>query len=217
MMRVLILGASGRTGRHLLSAAKAAGHEVTCLVRKPERISVEAGIKVLAGSPASRELLAAALQDCEAVVSALNISRTSDFPWAALRTPPDFLSQVMQQLLELCTTQVKQLVICSAWGVAETRQDLPFWFRWLIEHSHIGIAYADHARQEQLLQAAAFNYTLVRPVGLTNGQKLQQVRETLHHEPRPSLTINRKTLAQFMIDCLQRDDLSRRAVVISRD
>ena len=38
MSRLLILGATGRLGRHVLSQAVAAGHEVTVLVRTPSKL-----------------------------------------------------------------------------------------------------------------------------------------------------------------------------------
>jgi uncharacterized protein YbjT (DUF2867 family) len=38
MMRLTIFGASGQTGRHLLTQALAAGHTVTAVVRDPTRL-----------------------------------------------------------------------------------------------------------------------------------------------------------------------------------
>ena len=51
MARVIILGATGALGRHVLSQAVAAGHDVTVFVRTPaklspdlrERVSVQTG------------------------------------------------------------------------------------------------------------------------------------------------------------------------------
>ena len=83
-----------------------------------------------------------ALNDCEALVSALNISRRSDFPWAKLRTPPTLLSDVMNNVGEIAVqVSLKRLVVCSAWGAGETKKDLPAWFRWVIDHSNVGVTY----------------------------------------------------------------------------
>ena len=38
MARVIILGATGALGRHVLSQAVAAGHDVTVFVRTPSRL-----------------------------------------------------------------------------------------------------------------------------------------------------------------------------------
>ena len=41
MSRILILGATGSLGRHVLHQALAAGHEVTVFVRTPSRLPSE--------------------------------------------------------------------------------------------------------------------------------------------------------------------------------
>lgn len=40
-MRLLILGATGATGQHLLEQALAEGHEVTAIVRDPSKVTTK--------------------------------------------------------------------------------------------------------------------------------------------------------------------------------
>ncbi len=82
-MRVLILGATGRTGRLLVEEALTHGYEINVLVRDERKLTINsASISVYEGTPTDREALEIAMRGCEAVLSTLNISRTSDFPWA---------------------------------------------------------------------------------------------------------------------------------------
>lgn len=67
--------------------------------------------------------------------------------------------------------KIKRCIVCSAWGVAESQKDIPFWFRWTIKFSNIRFAYEDHERQEDLLKSSDLNWIIVRPVGLTNGKR----------------------------------------------
>ena len=67
------------------------------------------------------------------------------------------------------------MIVISAWGVAETRKDIPFWFRWTIDFSNIKYGYQGHEQQEKLLQNSGLNYTIIRPVGLTNSEKPQTI------------------------------------------
>lgn len=46
MPRLIIFGATGSLGRHVLHQALAAGHEVTVVVRTPSRLPIEAGAQV---------------------------------------------------------------------------------------------------------------------------------------------------------------------------
>ncbi|MEI9911535.1 MAG: NAD(P)H-binding protein [Bacteroidota bacterium] len=94
-MRILILGATGRTGKLVAEQALQRGHTVHALVRDKNKVKLNhADLTLFEGQPADRAALANAMKGCEAILSALNISRTSDFPWAKLRSPKDFLSSV---------------------------------------------------------------------------------------------------------------------------
>jgi len=203
-MKVLILGATGRTGKHLLANALKAGYQVNVLVRDKNKVKINhPQLTIFEGNTLDKELLAKALQDCTYLVSALNISRTSDFPWAKLRTPENFLSSTLQRIIELADEKVlKQLVIITAWGVHETLNHIPFWFKWMIQKSNIGIAYKDHEIQEDLLKKSGLNFTVVRPVVLTNAKTIGIVKVSYNNQPKPSLTISRKRLAQFIISIL---------------
>ena len=215
-MRILLLGATGRTGKWLVNSALEHGYSLNCLVRSAEGIISHPQIQIFEGSPLDKDLLRRSLEDCNAIVSALNISRTSDFPWAKLRTPPTLLSEVMTLLVELISeTPAKRLVVCSAWGVAETKKELPGWFRWVIDHSNVGAAYKDHERQEQIIRNSQFDWTIVRPSGLTNAKGLKEIKISYDNSPKPNLTINRQSVAQFMIDALSNDELIGKCPVIS--
>lgn len=216
-MKILLLGATGRTGKLILQEAIDAGHAVTCLARQSERIPKHDAVTAIEGDPTNQVDLVKALEGCDAVISSLNVSRTSDFPWSKLRTPEDFLSKTMKLIISVAKEKhVKRLVICSAWGVAETKDDLPVWFKWMIDNSNIGKAYADHERQEQLLETSTLDWTIVRPVGLTNSKRKQEVIETYDNNPKPTLTISRQSLALYLVNCLKNDRLIKRKVVISK-
>ena len=216
-MKVLLLGATGRTGKLALQKALQQGYEVHVLVRDAGKIKAEhPHLKVFEGDPSKSEDMSEAMEGCEAVISVLNISRTSDFPWAPLRTPRTYLSAVMRLLLvQAVAFGLKRVVICSAWGVAETRPELPGWFRWLVDHSHIGVAYEDHERQEQLVMNSSLDWTIVRPVGLTNGTRSASVRKSFGGSPKPTLTISRLAVAAFMVGCLREEDTIGKAITLS--
>ena len=169
-MKILILGATGRTGKLILEEALNQGYEVNCLVREPKKIKKNHNnLKIFKGSPEQISDLENAIKDCGGIISSLNISRESDFPWSKLRTPPTFLSDVINNIISLTgKSGLARIIVCSAWGVAETEKEIPIWFNWLIKYSNIGVAYKDHERQENKLKKSKLNWTIVRPTGLTN-------------------------------------------------
>ncbi len=216
-MKLLLLGATGRTGKWVLETALQKGYEVNCLARNSGRIPTKEGVTVFEGNANNPNDLVKAIQGCQYVVNTLNVSRKSDFPWSSLRTPKDYLSNVMTQLIPIAESQgIDRVVICSAWGVAETKKDIPKWFKWFIDNSNIGAAYQDHERQEVLLTQSKLPWTIVRPVGLTDSNKEQSIRETFNNNPKPSMTIGRKSVARYLVESLTRNDLAGKKVVISK-
>jgi putative NADH-flavin reductase len=216
-MHILILGPTGRLGRLLVEEALRRGHQVSVVVSHEYRLKADPKLlDVHEGTPLNKYTVAEAMKGCDAILSALNISRTSDFPWADLRTSVDFLSLSMKNILEAASElQVKRIIITTAWGVAETRKDIPWWFRWLIDHSNIYYPYADHERQEELLKESDMDWTIIRPVGLTDSIKEKETMVTLNNQPKPSLTISRLNVARFMLDVLEQDLYTRQFPVIS--
>jgi putative NADH-flavin reductase len=215
-MTILLLGATGRTGKWLLARSLEQGYTVHVLVRDKSKLQVHSPrLHVFEGVPTDAPALRTALQGCNAVINALNISRYSDFPWSKLRTPLYLLSDTMKLLAELCKElSVTRIIIISAWGVGDTRSHIPTWFRWFIDNSNIGPAYTDHERQEKILMQSGLEWTIVRPVGLTNNTKEKKVRTSVNNESKPSLTISRKGLAGFMITELEKREFLRQAVVV---
>ena len=216
-MKILILGATGRTGKLILKEAIHQDYEVNCLVREPKKIKENhKNLKILKGSPEQISDLENAIKDCKGLISALNISRKSDFPWSKLRTPPSFLSNVIKNIISLADkNRLERIVVCSAWGVAETEKEIPAWFGWFIKNSNIGAAYKDHERQENELKKSKLDWTIVRPTGLTNFKKDKKIIESHNNEPKPKLTISRKNVAKFMVNALKRDELIGQTPVIS--
>ena len=216
-MRILLLGATGRTGKWVLKTALEKGHSVHCLSRNSHRIPKKDGIAVFEGNPASSDDLKKAMEGCEAIISVLNISRTSDFPWARLRTPKTLLSDTMSLVVSSAKELgIKRAAICSAWGVAETKKDIPNWFKWFIDNSNIGVAYTDHERQENILQQSHLDWSIARPVGLSNSKRTETIQESLNNKPKPSMLISRKSVGRYLVESLENETLIGKKVVISK-
>lgn len=217
-MNILLLGATGRTGKQVLEHALEQGYQVSCLVLNPERLIPQQHLSIFDGDPRNASDLQSAIKSCQAIISVLNISRTSDFPWSPLRTPKTFMSDTMSAVVDVAIeNKLEKVILCSAWGVGDSRKDIPFWFRWTIDYSNIKYAYLDHERQEELLIQSKLNYTIVRPVGLTNFNQNLSVRESENNVPKPNLLISRKAVASYMVKCLSRSEKQSEIVVISND
>jgi putative NADH-flavin reductase len=127
-MKILILGATGRTGKLILEEALNQDYEVNCLVREPKRIKANhEKLKILKGSPEQISDLENALKGCKGIISALNISRKSDFPWSKLRTPPTFLSDIMKNIISLTEKNGLERIVSVPLGeLPKRKKKFPF-------------------------------------------------------------------------------------------
>jgi putative NADH-flavin reductase len=218
-MKILILGATGRTGRLIVEDALKQGYDINVLVRDKNKISFSSrSIKVYQGTPTRRADIAAAMQGCEVVISALGIARASDAPWSKLITAKDFISESMKNVIAEADQQnLKRLITVSAWGVGETKKEIPFWLRWLINYTKLGPVYAEHEAEEKLLADSNLNWTAVRPVALNDSKKIKTLKVSFNNFPKPNLQISRQSVARFMVDILQSDKYDMKSPTISEN
>lgn len=204
-MHILLFGATGRTGCLILNELLNNGHSVNIIVRDRAKVkSSSKNLTILEGSTLDKDLIAVAISDCDAIISALNISRNSDFPWSALRTPKTLLSETIQLVIKSAESHnIKRIIVLSAWGANETIHDIPWWFRWTIKWSNISYGYKDHERQEDILKHSAMDWTAVRPVGLINSDIDKPLKVSLDNRPKPFPIVSRKSIAEFTVDVLE--------------
>jgi putative NADH-flavin reductase len=215
--RILLLGATGRTGSLALEYALAQGLAVTALVRRPEAVGVQSDrLTLIEGTPLSPDDVKKALAGCDAVVSALNNNRTSDNPWAKRLSPSLFMTQSIRTCLAQMREQgMRRIVVLSSVGVNDSFDDALFIMRWLIRNTNLQYTFQDHDAQESELRRSDTDWTAVRAALLSNGKKLKSLVTSYYNEPKPALTISRLHTACYLIDCLQDQTTFRKAPTIS--
>lgn len=147
-MKLLVIGATGRTGRHVLDQAVARGHEVTAFTRKPSLLEGRTDLsRVVAGDATDLPWVREAVAGQEAVIAAVGGSGIARTLIAAMRE-----------------TGVRRLVMTSSRSIPATRPRLAVGLAWLIFRS----AYADLARAEGMLEMSGLDWTVVRATMLTD-------------------------------------------------
>lgn len=197
-MNLLVLGASGGVGKHVVERAVAKGHRVTAIVRG-ETAGLPERAKIVRGSVLDRATLDAALEGQDAVLSSLGIRRANPRnPWSKVTSPPDFMESVMKALVPAMNARgVKRLVAVSSAGVAESFPRMNFVMRFLVRKSSIGVAYRDLAEMERVLAESDLDWVAVRPVTLTN--RTRDDRVAYPDGFSITATISRATVAEWMI------------------
>ena len=79
MKRILLYGATGRTGGLVLTYALQQGYAVTALVRNPAKLTARSDhLTVIEGLPTSIEDVRNAMRGCDAVISTLSAQSEAD-------------------------------------------------------------------------------------------------------------------------------------------
>ncbi|MFD1884732.1 NAD(P)H-binding protein [Paenibacillus wenxiniae] len=204
-MNITLLGATGRTGRLVLQYLLRAGHDVTALVRSPERLqeqlyttaipsldhqgkplrdemerlsssfadqvetiiptaaswtrSPQARLHVLTGDTRDSKQLFAALQDADAVISAIGTDKS------------DALTVTMKTLIPLIQQQsIQRLITIGTAGILQSRTAADK-YRYETSESRQRSTRAaeEHRKVYEWLNESALQWTIVCPTYLPDG------------------------------------------------
>ena len=217
-MRILLLGATKGLGKEILKEALNLGFEINCLVRNTKKFPVEQNnIRVFEGDATSSIDLENAVQDSKIIISTLNVMRKNLFPWSNITNDKNTISKSSKNIIEISKRKkVKHLISVSAWGVNESLDQIPIWFKLLIKNSNLKYPYIDHGKSEKLLVNSNLNWTILRPSALVNFLNNHQVKESISLKNKPSLIISRKSLAKFIINIVDKKNYYNKIVTVSK-
>lgn len=211
-MKLLVLGANGRTGQLIVEKGLARGHQITALVRNPDTVTSRPGLTVVKGTPTDAAALATAADGADAILVALNNPRSSDLPWAKPLTTEKILTKVAENIIALGG---KRVVALSAAGVGDSFDSAPWFMRFMIRRTNLAYAYADHNSVEDAYRKSDAHWTLVRAMGLSNGEQEKTLIVGTATTPKPGMMVRRSAVADFMLDCAKKDIYVRETPVIS--
>ena len=209
-MKLLVLGATGLTGRQLVAQALDLGHEATALVRDPRKLTVEHGqLRVLAGSSTDSAAVDEAAGGQDAVLCALGTrSPTSLVSCDLMRASMRAVVAAMER------REVGRLILLSALGVGESARHAPpalrIAFRTLLRQ--VG---RDKRAGEDHVRASDIDWTVVYPPSLTNGPRTGTYRSGEALELRGVPKISRADVASFMLSQVADRTYSRRIAIVS--
>ncbi|MHA6625255.1 NAD(P)-dependent oxidoreductase [Pseudonocardia sichuanensis] len=207
-MRLTVFGATGGTGRQLVRLARAEGHEVVPVVRRPQTVEGVDGVVADVFDPRS---VAPALAGSDAAVSTLGPRGRSDRSGVCSRAISSILSAMED-------VGVRRIVAVSAQPVLRSGAGEPAWHRATLRplvRAVYRTVYADLERMEQVLAAGRADWTVVRPPYLTDGPATGAYRSALEANV-PGGSISRADLARALLDVLDDPVSVRHAIGVAR-
>lgn len=207
-LKILVIGATGGTGRLIVSNALTQGHEVTVLVRSPEKHDLK-GLNVIVGDARDENVLRTAVKDQDVVVSALG-TPVSPFREVTL------LSTATQVLVNAMNAEhVSRLICITGIGAGDSAGHGGFLFDNLIYPLLLRNVYTDKNRQEDIIKNSGLDWTIVRPTILNDKPGKDSIRILTDLSGFHGGTISRENVAKFVLDQTDKDIWSHKLPLIS--
>ena len=202
-MKVIVFGASGKTGSLVVEKSLAAGHAVTVFIH--EKRTKESGVRVIVGSAQDPEAVRNALAGQDAVIDTIG----GKTPYKATDLETSAARNIMEGMR---VHSVKRLVVISAMGVGDSLEQAPFWYEYLLVPTFLRGSTKDKTGMESDVRSSGLDFVIARPPMLSDDHETGSVKiivgDTKGHR------IARADLARFLVDQLQSDENLGKAVTI---
>jgi putative NADH-flavin reductase len=220
-MKLTIFAATGGIGRQLLQQAVAAGHDVTAVVRNPQKLSGQVRVVTADLAAADPAVLESAVDGADAVLSGLGPRSNAEAGVARQGTRA--IVQAMQ------ATGVRRIVVVSAAPIGTVpspgRPKPPrhdpgdgFFMRNLLSPmTKVALRqhYADLALMEDVLRDSGLDWTVVRPPRLTDKPLTGTYRTAYGQNLRRGALVSRADVAHLMLDVLERPEAIKQVIGIA--
>ena len=208
--KILIVGATGGTGRQLVAQALERGYAVTALVRNPAKLGIEhPNLRIVQGDVLDYASVESAVKGQEAVVSALGHKQYF--------RPTRILSEGTRNMLRAMEAQGVPRFICqTSLGIGDSAGRGGLYYIFIVCPFVVPFYFWDKTRQERLIAESRLEWVIVRPGALTNGEKRGSYRHGANIGNYIStVRISRADVADFMLNQLTDDNYLGTAVGVS--
>jgi nucleoside-diphosphate-sugar epimerase len=215
-MKVLVMGATGGSGRAAVDELLRRGHEVTTFARTAQRLGPAERLHTINGDATDPDAVDRAVQGHDAVIVTLGISENA----AKVRLvgsrgrPMDVRSRGTRHVIAAMRRHgVRRLVVQTSYGVGPTRHRLPRLQRvifWLLLRPQI----LDTQRQDDDVRASGLDWVIVQPVNLTNEAAAGLPFVSTSGEVR-AMTVARSRVGRFLVTAVESDDHLHETVALS--
>lgn len=190
-MKIMMFGASGKTGQLLLELLLAKDNQVTVYARNIGKIDIDnQKLTLIEGSVLDVQLVESSMKGHDVVVSCLggddNKQSTS-------------LTNMLEVITQAMTNNgISRIVHISTAGI---HKEFSF-FTQLLVNLLLKNAIADHKGAASIIMDKGLDYTIARPMSLTDGPLTKQYRTATVGVPKGGRAISRADLADFMEEAI---------------
>lgn len=205
-MNILVLGATGRVGSQIVTHALHDGHQVTVLVRSPEKIQINnENLSILQGNVLNKEDIFRAMHGIDVVISALNTDGTTT------------LTESMPLIIEAMQHEgIRRIMTIGTAGILQSRTT-PDSLRYQSSESKRKSVRAaiEHHKVYDMLKESTLDWTIVCPTYLPDGERIGKYRVERDFLPEGGVEISVSDTAEFTYNQIKTSDYIKSRVGIA--
>lgn len=205
-MNILLLGATGRVGSHIVTFVLQERHHVTALVRTPEKIQIKnEKLAIIQGNVLEKDDIIRSMKGIDVVISALNTDGTNT------------LSESMPLIIEAMENEgIKRIITIGTAGILQSRT-MPNSLRYQSSESKRKSTRAakEHHRVYDMLEHSTLDWTIVCPTYLPDGKRISNYRVERNFLPEGGVEISVQDTAEFTFKQIMSADYLKSRVGIA--
>lgn len=204
-MKIIVFGASGKTGKRFTEQALEAGHIITAFVRSPEKMNIpHPNLTIVKGDATDAAAVSAAMEGHDAAVSALGANN-------GLGKTTILHEMTANIAAGMEAHHISRIVYTASAGIDH---EIPGVMGKLTEKMLANVL-ADHRNAVQVLKDHNFEWTIARPLGLTDKPAAGKFRTATEGIPKGGRSISRSDVAAFLLDAVENGKYIRESVALS--
>jgi uncharacterized protein YbjT (DUF2867 family) len=209
-VRILVIGATGGTGREVVRQALERGHQVNALVRSAASAApLLPGADIIEGDARDGEAVAKALAGCVGVICALGTK-------LSLLHKETLLSEATRVLIDAMQKQGTTRLVCiTGIGAGDSHGHGGFLYDRIAQPLLLSSTYHDKDRQEDEIRNSGLDWTIVRPTNLTDGPVTDNIRALTDLTDFHGGSIARADVARFLVTELEERRWAGKSPVIT--
>jgi putative NADH-flavin reductase len=207
MKTIVVFGGAGQTGHEVVREAVGRGYKVRAFDLHRRNLPSYENMDFIQGSVLEPREVLRAIKGCSAVVSELGVKMGSK---------ELLVSEGNKLIIEaMKKAGLKRLITQSAFGALESWPKLPGYLELIAKSPLLKTIYKDKDRMEKIVRLSKLNWTIVRPVRLTNKpeQKVYRFGTDIPLGVNPHCS--RADVADFILNELEANRFIHKTVTIT--
>ncbi len=201
-MKIVLFGATGKTGIIVLELALKAGHEVTAVVRDSSKLTI------------SHENLTVKTVNRFDKRYVIDVSKGAELAISCLGGDANNKSTLLSDMMKIIVAAIKEAGVKEIFHISSAgiHDEMPGVVAKLFVKLFFKNAIADHKIAAECIINSGLDYLILRPLSLVDGEMTKNFRTSDNSVPKGGKNINRADVAYFLVEAIGKKEYKNKSI-----